>query len=306
MSAVHVAPDAAAPGASAPALMGMSLLEVLGAPLEYAGRERMFAYSPAALLQGKADGRIVCAPAAAAEAGPEVERHTVPLGRQRVLWEAIPGLRGELDAKKHIKAAAVGVVVDATGAVLITRRAATMRSYPGCWVLAGGAVDAGESLPAAALREIEEETGLSLEVSGPLTPIAMWESAFPLTVEGYTAAGCLKAHMLMVAYAVKLDVVAPTLKLSPAEVDVSVWLPQQALRELLDFSLTATHPPAAVHPVEGAPPPPCAEVAPAQLMGVYPNPQNEGLGLAHHFVLGQWLKEGCQATPAKLKPAAAA
>ena len=32
---------------------------------------------------------------------------------------------------------------------------------------------------------------------------------------------CLQAHMLMVAYAVKLDVVAPTLKLSPAEVDVS-------------------------------------------------------------------------------------
>lgn len=38
-------------------------------------------------------------------------------------------------------------------------------------------MDTGEALEKAAVREILEETGLALDVAGPLHPIAMWESA---------------------------------------------------------------------------------------------------------------------------------
>ncbi len=113
------------------------------------------------------------------------------------------------------------IVVDAAGSVLLTRRAASMRSYPGCWVLPGGGVDAGESLAAAAAREVAEETGLHVTREA-LVPVAAWESAFPLSPESYAAAGgALRVHTLMVAFAARVAGVAPPLRLQPAEVDVA-------------------------------------------------------------------------------------
>ncbi len=47
-------------------------------------------------------------------------------------------------------------------AFLITRRAAQMRAHPGQWALPGGRCDPGETLEAAALRELDEELGLRL------------------------------------------------------------------------------------------------------------------------------------------------
>ena len=113
------------------------------------------------------------------------------------------------------------IVVDAEGSILLTRRAASMRSYPGCWVLPGGGVDAGEALAAAAAREVLEETGLVVG-AGALTPVACWESAFPLSPDGFVAAGCtLRVHTLMVAFAARVGGVQPRLRLQPAEVDVA-------------------------------------------------------------------------------------
>jgi 8-oxo-dGTP pyrophosphatase MutT (NUDIX family) len=115
----------------------------------------------------------------------------------------------------------VVIVVDAAGSVLLTRRAASMRSYPGCWVLPGGGVDAGESLSAAAAREVAEETGLHVS-SAQLAPVAAWESAFPLTPDTFAAAGgVLRVHTLMVAFAARVAGVQPPLRLQPAEVDVA-------------------------------------------------------------------------------------
>src|SRR4051794_32097902 len=45
---------------------------------------------------------------------------------------------------------------------LLTRRAADMRAHPGQWALPGGRCDPGETLEAAALRELHEELGLEL------------------------------------------------------------------------------------------------------------------------------------------------
>lgn len=76
-------------------------------------------------------------------------------------------------------------------AFLLCRRAAKMRRHAGQWALPGGRIDAGESVEAAALREVEEELGLTIpayDVLGRLddyatrsgfviTPVVVWGGA---------------------------------------------------------------------------------------------------------------------------------
>lgn len=92
---------------------------------------------------------------------------------------------------KHA-AVAIAIVENAPGsgeaAFLLTRRATTLRGHAGQWSLPGGRCDPGESAVEAALREVEEEVGLSLrtvDVLGTLddyptrsgyriTPVVVW------------------------------------------------------------------------------------------------------------------------------------
>ncbi|WP_405020918.1 NUDIX domain-containing protein [Kitasatospora sp. NBC_00070] len=57
--------------------------------------------------------------------------------------------------------AASAVVTDDIGRILLQRR-----TDNGLYALPGGAMDFGESLPAAAVREVLEETGLEVEITG--------------------------------------------------------------------------------------------------------------------------------------------
>ncbi|CAL8249541.1 unnamed protein product [Boreogadus saida] len=81
----------------------------------------------------------------------------------------------------------VGVAVilqTANQRVLLTRRAAGLRIFPGLWVHPGGHVELEETLVAAGLRELHEETGLEVEVEveqNHVSPqiLGLWESAYP-------------------------------------------------------------------------------------------------------------------------------
>ncbi|GAA4964132.1 NUDIX domain-containing protein [Yinghuangia aomiensis] len=57
--------------------------------------------------------------------------------------------------------AASAVVADDAGRVLLVRRGDS-----GNWVLPGGGMELGESLVGCAVREVREETGLDVEVTG--------------------------------------------------------------------------------------------------------------------------------------------
>jgi 8-oxo-dGTP pyrophosphatase MutT (NUDIX family) len=93
-----------------------------------------------------------------------------------------------------LKRAAVAITLTAAGdasgatALLLTLRAASLRTHSSQWALPGGRCDAGESTAMAALRELEEELGLALEPGAVLgllddyptrsgyliTPVVVW------------------------------------------------------------------------------------------------------------------------------------
>jgi ADP-ribose pyrophosphatase len=62
--------------------------------------------------------------------------------------------------------AAVGAVVIEAGKVLLVKRKYAPKK--GKWAIPGGSVNLGESLQAAAEREIKEETGLNIKAGEPV------------------------------------------------------------------------------------------------------------------------------------------
>jgi 8-oxo-dGTP pyrophosphatase MutT (NUDIX family) len=97
------------------------------------------------------------------------------------------------DAGLRRAAVAVALVGDDAGRAcfVITRRAPRLRAHGGQWALPGGRVDAGESAPEAALRELSEEVGVVLGPDAVLgllddyatrsgyaiTPVVVWAEA---------------------------------------------------------------------------------------------------------------------------------
>ena len=63
-----------------------------------------------------------------------------------------------------VKIAVCIAVMDKEDRILVTRRARGLRHFPGCWVLPGGHLELGETLEAGGLRELDEETGIKVDI----------------------------------------------------------------------------------------------------------------------------------------------
>jgi ADP-ribose pyrophosphatase YjhB (NUDIX family) len=73
-----------------------------------------------------------------------------------------------------------GVVVDRAGRVLLVRRARPPGA--GAWTLPGGRVEGGESLEAAIVREVREETAIATRVVCPLGAVNIAREGFAYAI----------------------------------------------------------------------------------------------------------------------------
>lgn len=131
----------------------------------------------------------------------------------------------------------VGVAVllqSANQRVLLTRRAASLRIFPGIWVPPGGHVELDETLAAAGLRELNEETGLKLELNDIYPQIlGLWESAYPPRLSrGYPVRHHIVTYMLL--HSPHTDTQLQVgLRPDPAEVSGCVWADADLARSIV-------------------------------------------------------------------------
>ena len=140
-----------------------------------------------------------------------------------------PGQSKALPEETRNRGVDVGVVVlleTADTCLLLTRRAAHMRTFPGTWVPPGGHVESGEGLLEAGLRELGEETGLVLPTSTIANSrvLALWESVYPYSL----SVGPPKRHHIVTYYYVRTSehssALQSRMKLDESEVDAAMWL----------------------------------------------------------------------------------
>ena len=110
--------------------------------------------------------------------------------------------------------------------VLLTRRSAHMRTFPGVWVPPGGHLDLNESLEEAGTRELREETGIFVQgTEDGVKVLGLWESAFPPSLSWGTLPS--RHHILVylnVKDCRKAREINDTIELQADEVDRCVWV----------------------------------------------------------------------------------
>lgn len=131
----------------------------------------------------------------------------------------------------------VGVAIilqTANQRVLLTRRAKELRIFPNVWVPPGGHLEPDETLLDAGLRELKEETGLTLEPE-EVSPkiLGLWESVYPpMLSRGLPQRHHIVIYMLLSSPLSHLQLQA-SLSPSPAEVSACVWADSRLVRAIV-------------------------------------------------------------------------
>lgn len=123
----------------------------------------------------------------------------------------------------YVRLAAAVIVADNEGAVLLTRRASVMRTFPCAWVAPGGGLDHGETLPQCAARELAEETGIVVPPAS-LMPFFLWESVYPNTRELCMDKGRILSQYCVLFFLAVLDRPQPSVCLQAEETDMYAWV----------------------------------------------------------------------------------
>jgi 8-oxo-dGTP pyrophosphatase MutT (NUDIX family) len=80
-------------------------------------------------------------------------------------------------ARREVDECVVGALIaNASGRIFAQKRSFARKLFPGCWDIAGGHVEAGETLLQALEREVVEETGWRVARILDLVHVFDWES----------------------------------------------------------------------------------------------------------------------------------
>ena len=140
------------------------------------------------------------------------------------LWD-VYDKDGRLTGRTHVRGAPLAegdyhlavtiVIVNSGGEVFCTLRSQQKQQMPGVWENPGGGVLAGETSLAAAVRELQEETGIQ----------ARQEELTFLCRRRAEGLGFSKEGFFMDVYGLKRDFPANQAVLQPEEVDQGKWFP---------------------------------------------------------------------------------
>lgn len=120
-------------------------------------------------------------------------------------------------SQKPFRLAVRAVVRDERGRCLLLRRSTACKAFVGTWEWPGGKADPGETFDVAVKREVLEETGLEIELTG---------------VAGAFHIEMAEVHLAVLCF--EAGIAGGTLQLSH-EHDEFTWAP---LPDLLDWNLT--------------------------------------------------------------------
>lgn len=154
--------------------------------------------------------------------------------------------REPVAAEQPLKQAAVAITLvaaeDGSGdaAFILTERPSTMRNHAGQWALPGGRCDTGETPAQAALREIEEEIGLSISESAILGTLDDFVSRSGYRITPFVVwaenSGALKLNPEEVAFAYRIPIHGFVTKESVSFVSI-----KESPRPVIRIALMGSH-----------------------------------------------------------------